>query len=69
MRKELLRCRSHWTLLSKLTGKKLSYRWLIGFANGEIKDPAASKLETLGKYIGMKVTLKPTRHFLKFEPE
>lgn len=69
MREALLECKSKWTLLSKQTGRALTYRWLTSFANGEIKEPSFQKICTLGKFLGIKVTTAPGRHFLKFEPE
>lgn len=69
MREELRKCRSKWMHLSKLTGRALSYRWIVAFAAGEIQEPSFQKIYTLGKFLGMKVTTAPCGHFLKFKPE
>lgn len=69
MREELNKCKSKWTQLSKLTGRALSYRWIVAFAGGEIREPSFQKIVILGKYIGLKVTTAPGGHFLQFKPE
>ncbi len=47
---------------------KLSYRWIVTFASGEIKDPSYSRLQCLGKYLGFKIKIEPGPHFNKFTP-
>lgn len=69
VRSELNKCKGEWTRLSKLTKRKLSYRWLVSFADGEIKDPGARKLILLGSYIGVKIVGVEGGHFCKFTPE
>lgn len=68
-RRELKKCEGDWTRLSKLTGRKLSYRWIVSFANGEVKDPGARRLLLLCKYIGLRVMVQEGPHFMKFQPE
>lgn len=68
-RRELNRCKREWSRLARLSKRQLSYRWITGFANGEIKDPSFSKIDLLCRYIGMKIVVKPGPHFAKFEPD
>lgn len=68
-RTALNECKGNWARLSSLSKGKLTYKWLTMFAKGEIKDPSFRKLETLGKFIGMKVTITAGAHFMKFVPE
>lgn len=69
LRKELNTCKGKWQQLSKLTERKLSYRWLVAFAGDEIKEPSFAKVRLLGQYLGVRVTTEPCGHFLKFKPE
>lgn len=69
MREELRKCRGKWMHLSRLTGRQLSYRWIVAFASGEIPSPSFQKICLLGKYIGIKITTAPCGHFLKYKPE
>lgn len=69
VRAELRKCRSKWMLLSRLTKRQLSYRWIVGVARGEIREPSFQKICLLAPYIGMKITTAPSGHFLKFKPE
>lgn len=68
LRAELERCRSKWALLSKQTGRRLSYRWIVAFAGGEIREPSFQKICLLGEYLGMRISTSACGHFLKFKP-
>lgn len=68
-RRELCRNKGDLNRLSKLTGRKLSYRWLLAFASGETKDPGTRRFLILCTYIGIRVAVTlDGPHFNKFTP-
>lgn len=69
VRRELRANRGDWPRLSKLTGGKISYRWLIAFAAGTIREPSFTRLVSLASYLGFRIEVLPGKHFAKFTPE
>lgn len=67
MRSELAKNKGDWTRLSAVS--KIPYRWIVAFADRDIKNPSFDRVSHLGRYIGMKVVVIPCSHFNKFRPE
>jgi hypothetical protein len=72
VRAELNANKGQWRRLARLMKKsksKLSYRWIVAFASGQIRDPSFTRLRHLASFLGIKLIVATGRHFNKFTLE
>lgn len=72
VRAELNANKGQWRRLGRLMKKskpKLSYRWIVAFSSGQIRDPSFTRLRHLASFLGIKIITAVGKHFNKFNPE
>lgn len=69
VRQELIRNKGDWPRLAAVSKGSITYRWIVAFSGGQIKDPQFTTLRRVASYLGMKIRVEPGAHYAKFKPE